>query len=111
MECKVSEADGILMVAIEGRLVAACVDEAKELVLPQVERVPRVVLDLSQMIHIDSSGLGVLVQLLQRANAQGGTVKLAALQPHPRIVFDITKVYRVFEIFDTVEQGLASFAK
>ena len=37
--------------------------------------------------------------------------QVAQLQPHPRIVFDITKVYRVFEIFDTVEQGLASFAK
>ena len=110
MECKVSEADGILMVAIEGRLVAACVDEAKELVLPQVERVPRVVLDLSQMIHIDSSGLGLLVRFLQKATEKGGSVKIASLQAHPRVVFDITKAYRVFEIYDSVEAAVAAFA-
>ena len=41
--------------------------------------------------------------------AAGGTVKLACLQNRPRIVFDITQVYRVFEIFDNVNSALESF--
>ena len=53
-------------------------------------------------MHIDSSGLGVLVQVLQKVKAGGGKVILAALQPAPKIVFDITKVSRVFEIVPTV---------
>ena len=61
-----------------------------------------VLFDLSNMVHIDSSGLGVLVQVLQKAKAGGGKVVLAALQPGPKIVFDITKVSRVFEIVPTV---------
>ena len=61
-----------------------------------------VLFDLSGMVHIDSSGLGVLVQVLQKAKAGGGKVVLAALQPAPKIVFDITKVSRVFEIVPTV---------
>ena len=44
----------------------------------------------------------VLVQVLQKAKAGGGKVVLAALQPGPKIVFDITKVSRVFEIVPTV---------
>lgn len=62
------------------------------------------------MTHIDSSGLGLLVRALQKARAAGGEVRLACLQAHPRIVFDITKVFRVFEIFDTVEEARKAFA-
>jgi anti-sigma B factor antagonist len=110
MEWTSSEENGILKIALDGRLVAACVDDMQEALLPQVERTPNVVLDLTKMVHIDSSGLGLLVHLLQKANEKGGTVKIACLQPHPRVVFDITKVYRVFKIYDTVEEALASFS-
>lgn len=111
MEYKFDEIGDVLKIGLTGRLVAACSEETRDQVSQRLERFPNILFDLSGMTHIDSSGLGVLVQLLQRANARGGTIKLAGLQPHPRIVFDITKVYRVFEIFDTAEQGLASFAK
>jgi len=47
-------------------------------------------------------GLGALVQILQKAKSGGGKVILAALQPGPKIVFDITKVSRVFEIVPAV---------
>ena len=75
--------------------------------MPEVERCfsclsGRFLFDLSKMAHIDSSGLGVLVQVLQKAKSCGGKVVLAALQPGPKIVFDITKVSRVFEIVPTV---------
>lgn len=111
MECSFDEVDGVLKVAFDGRFVAACVEEVREQVSRRMMNHPAVVFDLAKMSHIDSSGLGVLVQLLQRATTMGGTVKLAAIQPHPRIVFDITKVYRVFEIFDTAEAAVASFKK
>jgi anti-sigma B factor antagonist len=110
MEWTSSEENGILKIALDGRLVAACVDDMQEALLPQVERTPNVVLDLTKMVHIDSSGLGLLVHLLQKANEKGGTVKIACLQPHPRVVFDITKVYRVFKIYDTVEEAMSSFS-
>ena len=44
----------------------------------------------------------MLVQVLQKVKAGGGKVVLASLQPGPKIVFDITKVSRVFEIVPTV---------
>jgi anti-sigma B factor antagonist len=94
-----------LKVAVEGRLVAAVAPMLREEVLGKMTDGMNVLFDLGKMVHIDSSGLGVLVQVLQKAKASGGRVVLAALQPGPKIVFDITKVSRVFEIVPTVEDA------
>ena len=94
-----------LKVSIDGRLVAAIAPALREDVIGKMKDGMNVLFDLGKMVHIDSSGLGVLVQVLQKAKASGGKVVLAALQPAPKIVFDITKVSRVFDIVPTVEDA------
>ena len=96
------EDEKILKIEIDGRLVAAVAPALREEVLAKMSDGTNVLLDLGRMVHIDSSGLGVLVQILQKAKAGGGKMIIAALQPGPKIVFDITKVSRVFEIVPTV---------
>lgn len=110
MEYHFEKVGDVMKVSLDGRLVAACSEEFRDKILSHFEETKNFLLDLTKMSHIDSSGLGAMVVLLQRATSSGGTVKLACLQDRPRIVFDITKVYRVFEIYDTVEAGMASFA-
>ena len=102
--------DGYVEVRIDGRLVASCAEAVQTALDKALEQDKNLLIDLSKMTHIDSSGLGVLVRALQKSRAAGGTVRLACLQAHPRIVFDITKVFRVFEIFDTVEEARKAFA-
>ena len=102
--------DGYVEIQIDGRFVASCAEEAQAALDKALEGSANLLLDLSKMTHIDSSGLGLLVRALQKARAAGGEVRLACLQAHPRIVFDITKVFRVFEIFDTVEEARKAFA-
>lgn len=109
MNCEFDNIGNVLLVKVEGRLVAACSDEFQNDVIERTSAPMNIVFDLSEMSHIDSAGLGALVFMLQKASANGGTVKLACLQPRPRIIFEITKVFRVFELFDTVEAALASF--
>lgn len=101
----------VLKISLDGRLVAACSEEFKDVMLERVKDHKSILFDLSKMGHIDSSGLGALVTILQRVNTGGGVIKLACLQARPRIVFDITKIYRVFDIYDTVEEAIASFKK
>ncbi|MBQ9338459.1 MAG: STAS domain-containing protein [Lentisphaeria bacterium] len=101
--------DNVMKVSLDGRLVAACSEEFKDTMLNRLKDQKAIIFDLKLMQHIDSSGLGALVSVLQWVNSNGGVIKLACLQPRPRIVFDITKVYRVFEIYDTVEAALESF--
>ncbi len=102
MAWDITESGNTVKVAVDGRLVAAVAPSLREDVLSRMKEGTNVLFDLSEMVHIDSSGLGVLVQVLQKAKSLGGKVVLAALQPAPKIVFDITKVSRVFEIVPTV---------
>lgn len=102
--------EGYVEVQLDGRLVASCSEEVQAAMDKALETSPKMLVDLTKMTHIDSSGLGVLVRALQKARSAGGCVRLACLQPHPRIVFDITKVFRVFEIYDTLEEARKSFS-
>jgi len=102
MAWTISGDDKMLKVVVDGRLVAAVAPSLREELLAKMQNGTNVLFDLGKMVHIDSSGLGVLVQVLQKSKAGGGKVVLAALQPGPKIVFDITKVSRVFEIVPTV---------
>ena len=102
MSWEIKKDDNLLTVAIEGRFVAAVAPDLREEVSAKISDGTNVLFDLGKMVHIDSSGLGVLVQVLQKVKGGGGKVILAALQPAPKIVFDITKVSRVFEIVPTV---------
>ena len=64
------------------------------------EGVPSVLVDLSRIDYVDSTGLGELVGYLQRFIESGR--RLALLRPHKRIVslLKLTKLDEVFPIFD-----------
>ena len=98
MEWKVERDGGLLTVSVDGRFTACSAPAVRDGVLSGMVDGDSVLFDLSRMTHIDSSGLGVLVQILQKARHGGGDVVLAGIQPGPRIVFGITKVSRVFDM-------------
>ena len=109
MSWNITENGNLVTVAFEGRLVAAVAPDLRDDVMGKMCEGTNILFDLSKMTHIDSSGLGVLVQILQKAKSVGGKVVLAELQQGPKIVFDITKVCRVFEIVPTVAEATEKY--
>ncbi len=69
----------------------------------------RFVLDLTGVEMMSSSGLGVLVSALTAVRNQMGDVKLAGLPEKICHILEITKLDRVFEIYDTVASAAAAF--
>ena len=75
------------------------------------EDVPTVLLDLSAIDHVDSTGLGELVGYLQRFSEQGR--RLALLNPHQRILnlLKLTKLDEIFPLFDDRAAAVASLSE
>ena len=70
----------------------------------------RIVINLSEVPMIDSSGIGLLVKLLVSTKKLGGSVKL--LQPSKFAIqtLRLVGVLNLFEIYDEEEAAVASFA-
>ncbi len=71
----------------------------------------RLVVDLSEVHRIDSTGLGALVTTLKGARDRGGELVLASLTPPVRTVVELTRLHRVFDIYDDAEAAAAELAK
>ena len=110
MELKKKTENDILIISILGRLTADTADELKHYMEEELGSYQKVVLDLSQMEYIDSTGLGAIVAGLQLLSDNMGQLKLASLQSRPRVVFDITKAYKIFDISETVAEAIGRFA-
>jgi anti-sigma B factor antagonist len=100
------------VVQVSHALTAATVDTFREQLSKwqSVETdVKNYVIDLKQVDFMDSAGLGTLIAVLKRITEQGGDMKIACLQKKPRMVFEITRAYKVFEIYDSVDDALKAF--
>jgi anti-anti-sigma factor len=69
---------------------------------------PHVVVNLAEVDFIDSSGLTTLVAGLRDAETWQGSFRICQMRPEARLVFEITQMDSVFELFETEEEALAS---
>ena len=92
----------------EERLDAHNSGELRDRILALLEEGgQQLVVDLSGVSFIDSSGLGALLSGYKNANLRSGSFVLAGLQPRVQSMFELTRLHRVFEIFPTLEDALA----
>lgn len=68
----------------------------------------RVVVDLSKVTYIDSSGLAVLIEAMQNVEDYGGKFAIAGLQDKVRPIFEVARLDQVFTIFPHVDAALAA---
>ncbi|MBT8042736.1 MAG: STAS domain-containing protein [Kiritimatiellales bacterium] len=93
-------------------LTAATVDTFREQFSrwQEAERdVKNYVIDLEAVDFMDSAGLGTLIAVLKRITERGGDMKIASLQKKPRMVFEITRAYKVFEIYENAADAVKAF--
>lgn len=91
----------------EDRIDAAVALEFKDAMRVQTEDGPQtVVLDLSHVKFIDSSGLGAIVAAMKSLGAER-KMALAGLTPTVERVFQLTRMDTVFSVFSTLDGALA----
>ena len=74
------------------------------------ESPPNVVLDFSNVGHMSSSALGMLITLQKRIREGKGQLRLCCIQPTIYEVFVITRLNEIFQIHESVQDALASIA-
>jgi anti-sigma B factor antagonist len=90
-------------------LDASNAGEFKRDMTPVVDASTKVVLDLSRLRFVDSSGLGAFISCLRKLNAKGGDLKLCGMSKQVRAVFELVRMHRVFDICATVEEAVRAF--
>ena len=88
------EVDGIAVVGLDGRVVLG---EESNALREQVKKMladgkKKIVLDMSNVSYIDSSGLAVLIEAMQKVEKYDGKFALVALQENVKPIFEIAKL-------------------
>jgi anti-sigma B factor antagonist len=91
-------ADGATVVKCSGRLTSEFAPTLKNEIKPRLTSGSRLVLDLSDLNHMDSSGLGTLVGLYVSAKTAGCNLQVVNLTPRIRELFRITNMVAVFGV-------------
>ncbi len=101
---------GVALLRVEGDVDAGTVDTFREGIDALLARGEhKFVVDLSGVPFMDSAGLATLVQLFKRVRIGEGDVRLAGLQPDVLRVFQLVRLTRVFDVYETADDAVASF--
>lgn len=71
----------------------------------------KVVLDMSHLQFVDSSGLGAILSCLRKLNSAGGDLKLIGMTRPVRALFELVRMHRIMDIYDTETEALRAFSK
>lgn len=111
MEVKVTpQQQGVALVELVGRLdLLSATDVRQKLSAAVAAGHPRLVVDLSAVEFIDSTGLGSLVSGLKATRLAGGDLRLANPAEQVRTILKLTTLDRVLKPYATTEEALAGY--
>lgn len=108
-EC-VSEELGKIVIRLEGEVDLDRSPAVRKILLDCVKRNIDIVVDLSKVRYIDSSGIASLVEALQAANGIGINFSLAAVGGQVSRVIQLARLDKVFSIHNDLDAALAPVA-
>jgi anti-sigma B factor antagonist len=111
MKFKISEKYNAAIVEVKGNMMggpeaAEFSDQLKKLL---AEGKKNIVIDLSDVKFMNSSGLGMLISGLTTVKNGGGLLKLANVTDKIQSLLMITKLITIFETFESVDDAVKSF--
>lgn len=101
----------VIMIQPDNRLDSYSAPLLRQKIIDLVERGKfNLVIDLSNVLFLDSAGIAVLVNSLRRTRHKGGDTKLAGpIQPSVARLFDLTQFDQIFEMTKTAEDAIQRF--
>jgi anti-sigma B factor antagonist len=105
LEVLTTERQGVPVVWAAGEVDVSTAPRLREHLTTLPVDARRVVVDLSEVTFLDSTGLGVLVAGWKRCQESGASLELVVTRPQVRKVLEITSLDGVFTIFDSIDEA------
>ena len=107
----IKQQNGTVIIELKGKLVggplAGRMDRTLDNILAQGNK--HIIVDLGSVTHLNSSGMGILISGFTKVNDEGGKLKFANITDKIRNLLSITKLNRIFEVYDSVDDAIKSF--
>ncbi len=108
MECTTKIEDGFSIIRLAGEIDLYCSADARKEILQQLAENKSVVMDLSEVEYIDSSGIASLVEGLHKAKKSNLVFSLAAVSDPAMQVIKLARLDKVFTIYPNVNDVVHS---
>jgi anti-sigma B factor antagonist len=106
----VRQVDAVTLVTITGSVMWAEAEALHELFRDLLAKgQKRLLLNLSDVKHLDSSGIGALAWAYVTVRKAGGELKMVHLSKQVQYLMELTSLYKIFEDFSDEESALDSF--
>jgi anti-sigma B factor antagonist len=111
MKFSVEETDGIRIVSSLPKVLDANnAMDFKADMARTLEGSTRVIFDMSAVKFIDSAGCGALITVLRQLKESGGDLKLYEVEKQVRMVFELVRMHKIIDIFNTRQEAILAFS-
>jgi anti-sigma B factor antagonist len=111
MKATTRTADGIEIISLQGKITIGSGDtQLREIISSTLNAGKNnILLDLSGVTTIDSSGIGELVGSYTTVTNRGGKLKLLHLPAKLNELLHVTQLITVFEVYESEQEAIRSF--
>lgn len=105
--------DNLALLAMEGRLVdkVEAIEISVEIDEELASGTHRFIIDLSNLEYMNSTGLNILINIMNKTRNQGGESIIIGAAPRIASLFTVTKLDSVFKMKKTLEEATSYFAE
>ncbi len=95
-----------VVIMLSGDLDLATAPELRNALQEALTERPNLVLNMSDLRFLDSTGIGVLVRIHKKTSAVGGVLAFAEVPSNVVKILEVTCLDRIFPVYPTVEDAL-----
>jgi anti-sigma B factor antagonist len=108
---QIAKDNGLAILNMDGKLVdkAEAVEISVEIDEELAEGTSKFVIDLSRLEYMNSTGLNILINLMNKSRNAGGEAVIVGVKPRIMALFAVTKLNSVFTMRDTLQEAIAFF--
>lgn len=110
MPMKIEDKNGLAVCYIEGEIDINTSPGVKKSFDKLISsKTPKIIINLSKVSYVDSSGLATLVEILKNMRSYGGRLRLSDMSSKIKSLFEITKLEKLFEIVADEKEAISTF--